>query len=242
MISKGLADTLPSQRAVAFDRLVRDSAFAYRCHACQRCCQDKLIRVNPFEVLQLSRATGLSTTAFLARHVDRETSFLRISGEGRCAFLDGWLGCSVHGHRPLVCRLYPLGRHLSGEGVETFSNLQPHPLSEGVYSNDGSVDDYLASQQAAPYIDAADRLLAVFHALYCRDSAATGDSTIDADATDDGTDWLDVDQVIERVAGLPVDRSPAGANAMFDVYLDAIRASIACYAGEPHEPQTSARP
>jgi hypothetical protein len=135
-----------------------------------------------------------------------------------------------------------LGRHLSGEGVETFSNLQPHPLSEGVYSNDGSVDDYLASQQAAPYIDAADRLLAVFHALYCRDSAAAGDSTTDADVTDDGTDWLDVDQVIERVAGLPVDRSPAGANAMFDVYLDAIRASIACYAGEPHEPQTRARP
>ena len=35
---------------VDFD-MHRDSAFSYTCHACNRCCHNKAIRVNPYEIL-----------------------------------------------------------------------------------------------------------------------------------------------------------------------------------------------
>jgi hypothetical protein len=35
---------------VDFD-MKRDSPFSYACHACNRCCRNKAIRVSPYEIL-----------------------------------------------------------------------------------------------------------------------------------------------------------------------------------------------
>ena len=43
----------------------------------------------------------------------------------------GERGCTVHADRPLVCRLYPLGRHIDEHGAESFYHLEPHPQTEG---------------------------------------------------------------------------------------------------------------
>jgi hypothetical protein len=72
----------------------------------------------------------------------------------------------VHSARPLVCRVYPLGRHISGSGEEHFFHMEPHPATEGVYGEEGTVGDYLNSQGALPFMEAADRYLSVFHRYY----------------------------------------------------------------------------
>jgi hypothetical protein len=33
-------------------KMRRDSPFSYACHACNRCCRNKAIRVTPYEILR----------------------------------------------------------------------------------------------------------------------------------------------------------------------------------------------
>src|SRR6202163_3878351 len=54
---------------VDFD-MRRDSAFSYACHACNRCCRNKAIRVSPYEILRLARYIGISTTQFIENHTE----------------------------------------------------------------------------------------------------------------------------------------------------------------------------
>ncbi len=138
----------------------RDSPYSYVCGACSRCCHNYLIRVNPYEVLRLAQHLDLSTTAFIEEYVTPETALVH-KPDDSCIFL-GPHGCSVHSARPLVCRLYPLGRHISSDGEERFYHMAPHPDTEGIYGEDGSVGDYLRSQGALPFLAAADRYLAIF--------------------------------------------------------------------------------
>src|ERR1700674_6088971 len=81
---------------------------------------------------------------------------LRPKENGDCGFL-GERGCSVHPDRPLVCRIYPLARWVSPDGVESFGHLTPHPKTEGVYGISGTVQDYLDQQQLAPFFEMSER-------------------------------------------------------------------------------------
>jgi uncharacterized protein len=130
----------------------RDSAFSYACHACNRCCRNKAIRVSPYEILRLARFLGLSTTEFIERHTEAGGTVLRTKENGDCGFL-GEHGCSVHPDRPLACRIYPLARWVSPDGAESFGHLTPHPGTEGVYGKLGIVQDYLDQQKVAPFFE-----------------------------------------------------------------------------------------
>ncbi|PAY09533.1 hypothetical protein CK489_02700 [Bradyrhizobium sp. UFLA03-84] len=140
---------------VDFD-MTRASSFSYNCHACKRCCRNKAIRVNPYEVLRLARRLGLSTTEFIERKTEAGGTVLRSAEDGNCVFLNEQ-GCSVHPDRPLACRIYPLARWVSAEGEESFGHLAPHPQTEGVYGNAGTVQDYLDQQVVEPYFRNSDR-------------------------------------------------------------------------------------
>ncbi len=130
--------------------------FSYACHACGRCCHGRRISLSPYEVVRLAANRGLSTGALLERFATRDGTALRHRPDGGCVFL-GERGCTVHPDRPLACRLYPLGAVALGDGPPGFVELEPHPRSEGVYGEDGTVGDYLASQGAEPYLRAAGR-------------------------------------------------------------------------------------
>ena len=169
-----------------------------------RCCRDKRIRVNPYETYRLARALGLSTTAFLARHTAAQGTELARTGDGRCVFL-GANGCTVHADRPLVCRLYPLGRHVADGEPDRFHHVEPHPESEGVFGHTGTVADYLAAQGAAPFMHAADVYLDVVAVLAA--TLVTLDGAPLAADDDLTTAWLDVDAVLAQ------DGAPAPANA-----------------------------
>ena len=105
---------------------------------------------------RLAQNRGICTTEFLSRYTAANGTTLKQQDDGACVFLTSQ-GCGVHSDRPLVCRLYPLGRQVTTKGEEWFSEAAPHPESEGEYSTDGTVDAFLSKQGAHPFIEAVDR-------------------------------------------------------------------------------------
>lgn len=217
-------------------RRTRESRFAYACHGCRRCCHGMRIRVNPYEVARLARHRGISTTELLERYTIAGGTELAVTGTGACVFLTD-AGCGVHADRPLVCRLYPLGRHVAGDGTETFSELSPHPETEGVYSVLGTVDAYLEAQGARPFTAAADRYLDVIARLSARladavaaDRGAEPEVRAVLDATEGATtEWLDLDRVVatwRRERDLPPPATVEAAMAMHIQALDAWQDSL----------------
>ena len=137
----------------------RAEAFGYICRRCLNCCHHKHIQLNPYEVARLARNRGVSTTALRREFtVDGTGVALAQTEDGACVFLTAE-GCGVHPDRPLVCRLYPLGRHVSWEGDERFSHLEPHPRSAGERTDRGTIAQFLEDQGAAPFMRAADDYL-----------------------------------------------------------------------------------
>ena len=101
----------------------------------------------------------------MRRFTIRRGSILKFDSESRCVGLNG-IRCSVHGGRPLACRLYPLGLERDGDH-ERFVKLEAAPGSRGVYGEDGSVNEFLVSQDTTAFLDAVAQyasLLAVFRA------------------------------------------------------------------------------
>ncbi|MBN1548895.1 MAG: YkgJ family cysteine cluster protein [Syntrophaceae bacterium] len=146
--------------------LHRETPFAFSCRRCLSCCRKKKIQINPYEIARLSRNRGLSTGLFLETYTTDNATYLKFNEEGACVFLDDE-GCSVHPDRPLVCRLYPLGRHVLPNLEETFSEIEPDTTCRGLYRTDGGlIADYLEEQQALPFMAAADRYLRLFWELY----------------------------------------------------------------------------
>lgn len=193
------------------------SPFSYECHRCNRCCTHKGIRVNPYEVFRLSRAMGMSTTHFIAEHTVDGIE-LRQREDGRCSLL-GPEGCTVHGDRPLVCRLYPLARLVRQGEPDRFAPLEGHPRSEGVLGTDGEVQHYLQAQGAAPFMHAADQYLAM--TLRLMDTL----HTLDADAgtaVADPISLLDIDAALGATRP-PVPDDPETAMARHIAALDAWR-------------------
>ena len=133
-----------------------DSEFGYICRRCSRCCRDKRIQLNPYELARLARAKHQSTSEFRAAWtLQGKGTVLSQRDDGTCVFL-GPHGCEVHADRPLVCRLYPLARHVLPDGAESFTILEGHPQSEGEFTAGSTVAHYLETQGAGPFMHAAD--------------------------------------------------------------------------------------
>ena len=192
--------------------------------------------MNPYEVLQLARHLGLSTTAFIAQYVGANSALVH-KDDDICVFL-GPQGCSVHPARPMVCRLYPLGRHLSGAGEEHFLTMVPHPESAGVYGTAGSIGDYLRSQGALPFLDAADRYMSLFQQYYRTLADAAEQGLVTAATGDDGQieipDLLDPEKA---VASLFPGRSLAGLDPEggMALHIEALTAWLAQFHAEEQQ-------
>ena len=145
--------------------LNRKTPFFFSCVRCLRCCHHKKIQVNPYEIVRLAANRGISTAEFIERHTHESGTILNWEEGGACVFLDSQ-GCSIHPDRPLVCRLYPLGRHVLPSGEESFSEIEPDNDCKGVYGDSGMITAYLDSQGAFPFMEAADRYLDLFWRLY----------------------------------------------------------------------------
>jgi len=179
------ASDLEAQHAAA-----RDEAFAYVCNRCSLCCQGKLIQVNPYEIARLARRVGVSTGQFTADYTeDGAGARLARDATDTCVFL-GPQGCTVHPDRPLVCRIYPLGRHVAAEGTERWTHVAPHPQTKGVYGKDGTIADYIAAQGALPFMRAADAYTEWLRSAYRVIDAGDDATSLEA------ADLLDMDSMI----------------------------------------------
>ena len=181
-----------SSRDAAPER--ESDAFGYVCGRCNRCCHNKRIQVNPYEIARLARARGQSAAAFRAQSIV-DGVYLKQTDTGACVFL-GPRGCEVHGDRPLVCRLYPLGRHIRDDASVRFSLLEGHPQTAGRFGGSGTVADYMTAQGAGPFVQAADD----YFFWWCRASEALGGAAKSDDpiGADDAAEWLDLDVAVER--------------------------------------------
>lgn len=89
------------------------------CAGCSACCQGMgtSVVLDPFDVFRLESGTGQKFEALLSNCLELNVvdgiilPNLKMSGEsGACAFLNKEGRCSIHAHRPGICRIFPLGR------------------------------------------------------------------------------------------------------------------------------------
>lgn len=142
------------------DQLQPDTPFSYTCRRCMRCCYDKRIQVNPYEIARLARNRGLTTGDLRDRFLI-DGAVLRQKEDGSCVFL-GPEGCSVHPDRPLVCRLFPLGRIVEEGGESRLCKPAFDPPAAGAFGTGATVSAYFDDQGAGPFIAAADAYFAWF--------------------------------------------------------------------------------
>ena len=200
----------------------------YTCHRCRRCCSNKRIRVNPYEVYRLARNRGMSTTEFLGAHTLCGGTELARRDDGTCVFLTEE-GCGVHADRPFVCRLYPLGRRVVAGEPDAYFITETHPESEGVFGGDGTVEAFLESQGARPFSDAADRyydlLLRLADVMSRRVATDAREHDAAAEvlsAAPELQQWLDINAVIATAGDDPsvIACSPEAAMARHIALLE----------------------
>lgn len=121
------------------------------------CCHAQKIALTPWEIACLAKGLGLSAAAARDRLTCAGATRLRAEGppdqRGRPACsLHGAHGCTVHAHRPLACRLFPLGRNLAA-GRAVYHMAETHrcaPLCPEVAAQPRRrVGEWLESQDVA---------------------------------------------------------------------------------------------
>ena len=103
------------------------------CHGCSLCCRGmgNSVTLDPLDVYQLCRGLKTGFEALMTDRIELNIADslilpnLRMTGPGEsCTFLDEQERCSIHGIRPGMCRLFPLGRFYEGDAFRYF--LQVH--------------------------------------------------------------------------------------------------------------------
>lgn len=94
-------------------------ADALGCDGCSACCHGvgDLVVLTPFDVYEIVSHLNVSFDELMLDKLElRENNkivlpHLKMQGElERCSFLNGEDRCIIHGRRPNICRLFPLGR------------------------------------------------------------------------------------------------------------------------------------
>lgn len=208
----------------------RDSAFSYRCNACNKCCYGKGIQVNPYETMRLAGLLKISTTEFRQKYLSQQM-LKHKPGSDACIFL-GEKGCTVHKDRPLVCRLYPLGRLRLDNGREIYTGISPHPESKGEYGTSSTVEGYLQTQNVDSYLAAEELYRKVIinmanTALNDDQQSAKRRSGNKTETGFDYTDWvLDPDPVIMQYCKFKKLQVPEEPEEKLRIHIMALNAWV----------------
>jgi hypothetical protein len=90
--------------------------FPFKCKRCNKCCHNRDILMNPFDVIRISHRLKLTTgefvrkygSCYIGQYSKLPLVIIRFE-KGRCPFLRSY-GCYIHQVKPTICRRYPLGR------------------------------------------------------------------------------------------------------------------------------------
>jgi len=148
------SDTPELFRARDDDHVFRFACTPDRCD--MRCCTTgHPLVLNPFEVGRISRASGISFEDLYDEYFERTTDpengmpLLTINREKGCPFLAGDRRCTVYEARPLVCRLFPLGK-LYRDGFR-YVLLSENPCAGFEAPDEQTVRGYREAQDTAYY-------------------------------------------------------------------------------------------
>ncbi|MDA3811286.1 MAG: YkgJ family cysteine cluster protein [Spirochaetaceae bacterium] len=139
------------------------------CSRSGTCCFGKMVMLNPWELFCLAAAKEMSARVFRDKYCHSGGIQLRFDGAPgwkelrACSQYIPDFGCSVHSGRPLVCRLYPLGRQKQGDEKIYIHQGSDFPCLEGCPEVLGlprmSVSDYITGQAVKSFEDAQDEYL-----------------------------------------------------------------------------------
>ena len=156
-------------------KLTLTDSLPLTCTRSGTCCHGKTVRLNPWELACLAEAKGLTPRAFRDRYCDLGGIQLRFDGAPgwkelpACSQYAPGLGCTVHAGRPLVCRLYPLGRQKQGGEQSYLYQGSEFPCLEGCPEvldlPHLSVAAYIAAQDVKRFEAAQDAYLEVMQEL-----------------------------------------------------------------------------
>ena len=99
------------------------------CEGCFACCQGMgtSIKLDPLDIFRLSSNLNKSFEQLLAENIELNLvdgtilPNLKMVGENeRCSFLNEDGRCSIHSHRPGICRIFPLGRIYENQDFKYF--------------------------------------------------------------------------------------------------------------------------
>lgn len=99
------------------------------CEGCSACCHGvgDLVVLTPFDVYEMVSHLNVSLDELLVDKIElRENNkillpHLKMHGYSeRCSFLNKDDRCIIHGHRPNICRLFPLGRVYENDDFKYF--------------------------------------------------------------------------------------------------------------------------
>lgn len=163
IIEESRIDTLPGTVLSATDR------FSFNCHpgieCFNQCCRNLNLFLYPYDVLRLRSRLGISSDAFIEKHVDvvlREGNHfpdvlltMADDTEKSCPFLSD-VGCIVYPDRPGTCRMFPMehGQMLHGheEKEETIYRFRPPTFCLGPQQASlQTVNDWIVEQDAATH-------------------------------------------------------------------------------------------
>lgn len=104
------------------------------CAGCSACCRGmgNSIILDPLDVFRLTAELPYTFETLMADKIELNVvdgiilPNLKMGGSGEaCGFLDEKGRCSIHPHRPGICRLFPLGRYYVPEPEETAGSKTP---------------------------------------------------------------------------------------------------------------------
>ena len=99
------------------------------CNGCSACCHSvgELVVLTPFDAYEIASHLKISFDELLVDNIWlRENNkillpHLKMHGDSeRCSFLNEEGRCTIHGHRPNICRLFPLGRVYEEDSFKYF--------------------------------------------------------------------------------------------------------------------------
>ena len=99
------------------------------CKGCHSCCvgMEDTIVLDPYDIYRLTKNLDLDFTRLMqgriALHVEEGLILPHLAMDeetGACSFLNEEGRCSIHAHRPGICRLFPLGRIYEDGGFSYF--------------------------------------------------------------------------------------------------------------------------
>lgn len=127
MLREGTLEEISDGRTYVANDMVK--ADAGHCVGCHKCCtgMGNSIVLDPFDVLRICYGTGKSFNVLLEEgYIELNVvdgiilPNIKMNTDKGCGFLDIDKRCSIHSHRPGICRMFPLGRIYGENGFKYF--------------------------------------------------------------------------------------------------------------------------